>query len=278
MLNARQKTAIFASVILMLMLLPVSAFAQNYWMSPGEDNSVSLEFHKVKFAGDLELGFRNSVVFLSGNFGSSEKFRILVEVPVSIYDPKPSPFDESETLLGNPFIGFEYRKPSDDGSKSLIGRLGIRPPLASDEKFDATVMGLITTFNRFEAFIPDLFTVSAGGGYHQISENGTKSAFDFDASLMIPTENGDAELFVNYNLALWVPSGDLNFGIGFAGRLIATEGDLDFGERTVHQLGLSGNYNSGSFKPGIHFRIPLDDDIADIVDLTYGVDFTFMLN
>ena len=166
--------------------------------------------------------------------------------------------------------------PISDGSQSTVVRVGVRLPFASDEKFDAAAIGMYTTFNRFEAFLPDLLTISLGGGFYHMLESGINYSLNVDGVLMKPTEDDiDSELFINYNVTFWFPFEKINLGTGFAGRLIATESDLDFGERTVHQLGFAGNYDFGSLKPGIHFRIPLDDDLTDLLNYVYGFNVTY---
>ena len=99
-----------------------------------------------------------------------------------------------------------------------------------------------------------------------------------DGALMIPTEDGDeSELCIDYNAAFWFPFEKINLGCGFAGRFLATESNLNFGERTMHQLGFAGNYDFGNFKPGIHFRTPLDKDLTDVLNYAYGFSLTFMI-
>src|SRR5512140_1226241 len=62
--------------------------------------------------------------------------------------------------IGNPYLGFEFH------SASLVfGEFGIRPPLTSSKaaKADAVELGMISDFtNRFEAFLPKVFSVHAG--------------------------------------------------------------------------------------------------------------------
>lgn len=52
--------------------------------------------------------------------------------------------------------------------------------------------------------------------------------------------------------------------------MIVTESDLDLGERTVHHLGATAAINSGAVSPGVHFRIPIDDQF-DNIDYVMGL-------
>ena len=272
MVKCKLKPYFLAVVVLTVMMLSPLATAQNYWLHPGEEKSLSLEIYKPKYAEDENVGFFNSVWFISGHFKAGDKISVFVEIPVSFFDiNEDKSYYEDETLLGNPYIGFVSKSPMTNQSQLFVGRVGVRLPIASDEKRNASVNGQATTFNRFEAFFPDIFTLTAGLGFEIEAQSGIEYLINFDGAMMIPTEGeGDSELFLDYNFAIWFPFEKINFGAGFAGRLLVTESDLDLGERTFHQFGFTGNYKTGQFKPGIHFRMPLDDDLTEIIDYVYG--------
>ena len=271
----RSKTAVLVLICVGVLLISGSVTAQNYWMYPGGDKSISVEMFKPKFDNGDDFNLLTTVWFLSGKFKAADRLSIVVEVPVSNLDTD-NIFMEDETSVGNPYIGIEARSASGGDSQAAVGRVGVRLPLASDDKWDAASLGLYTAFDRFEAFFPDVLTINASGGYQRTTASGLNYELNVGGELMIPTEDGgDSELYIDYNAAFWVPFEKLSLGGGFTGRLIATEGDLDFGERTVHQLGLAGNYDAGSLKPGVHLRLPLDEDLTDILDFVYGFSLTY---
>jgi len=47
--------------------------------------------------------------------------------------------------------------------------------------------------------------------------------------------------------------------------------------RTIHQLGLSASYTTGRFIPGILFRVPMDDDLSEILDFVFGINVGYRL-
>jgi hypothetical protein len=59
--------------------------------------------------------------------------------------------------------------------------------------------------------------------------------------------------------------------------LLATEGDLDFGERTFHQLGMFANLLLGRFQPGAQLRIPLDEDLSDLINPSVSLSLGYLL-
>ena len=66
----------------------------------------------------------------------------------------------------------------------------------------------------------------------------------------------------------------VRFGAGFTGRLLASESDLDFGERSVHHLGATLAAKFRGVEPGLHFRLPIDEDLSDITNYVFGLNVT----
>lgn len=266
------KTSVIVLLLTLFFSVPVAA--QNYWLYPGSDNSVSLEMFKPKFDEDLSLGTLSTVWFLSGHIRAGDRLTVVLEMPISNID-WDTPLGEDQTLFGNPYIGIEGRAQLVAGSRYFVGRLGFRPPVASDDKFGAVEFGLLTTYHRFEAYFPDLITIYGSGGIEHFFPSGTNYGVTVGGALMIPTEDGgDSELFIDYSVQFKFPLDQFELGAGFAGRMLATEGDLSFGERTIHQLGVMGNMHFGNFRPGLHLRIPLDDDLTEVLDYVYGFNLT----
>jgi hypothetical protein len=57
---------------------------------------------------------------------------------------------------------------------------------------------------------------------------------------------------------------------GFTGRANLSAEDADYGERSVHQLGFAASAGLGNVRPGVHIRLPLDDDLKDALDFVIG--------
>lgn len=50
-----------------------------------------------------------------------------------------------------------------------------------------------------------------------------------------------------------------------------TEEDADFDERSIHQLGFNASAQFGKLRPGLHLRLPLDDDLQESLDAVLGL-------
>ena len=87
---------------------------------------------------------------------------------------------------------------------------------------------------------------------------------------MIP-EEGDAELMGLYSAHFVYLGTEGELAAGFSGRIFITEDNLDFSERTMQQLEVSGTLRTQQFRPGLHFSAPLDDGLfRDVIDISVG--------
>ena len=182
--------------------------------------------------------------------------------------------DDSENTLGNPYFGIELH----GNNSPLYGEIGVRLPLAPDtDENEAAIVGLFTELvDRAEAFISDAIPISGAINYRHKNPTGFVLRLRGGSALWIETGEGDeTELFLLYSVQAGYESSKFNFIGGFTGRWWLNE-DGDFGERTFHQLGLAANVAFGVARPGISFRVPLDEDMTDILDIVYGL--TLSLN
>lgn len=269
-----------AASALVLTLAGTSA-AQTHWLHPGEGNNVTLQAFKPKFSGEMGLSTLTSVLFLSSETKIGETIDLVVDVPLVNVDYDESfPYaGDNETLIGNPYIGLEARLNERDAATTTIGRVGVRPPLAPDDKWEASFIGFLTCPYRLEALVPDLWSFTFGGGFGIEQDSGFRLKSNVDAVILVPTRDGaDTEIYLNYNLTAWLRASDLKFGAGVGGRWHASGGDPDFGESSLHQLGFAGVVDLGVVQPGLHLRVPLDDDLSDWIDYVYGFSLSFEVN
>ncbi len=274
--SIRKLILIGGAMLILFAAVPVSA--QYYWMSPGCNDCATYEFYKPKFSDDDRFGFFTSVWYLSARIKASDAVNLVIEVPTSHIAWAARIEGNKETGVGNPYFGIEAATGRSRGSDRLWGRIGIRPPVVANDDPRAAEFGLIATWNRLEAFMPNSWTLAAGVAGKSLWARNLEGEIGFQTVLLIPTsDRGDTELFIDYSLSLWYAPHRLAVGGGLAGRLWATAEDANLGERTVHQLGLAANYTVGRFRPGIQLRLPLDDQFENLIDFVYGVHVTYAL-
>lgn len=197
---------------------------------------------------------------------------MLANYPVAHFGVDNEFFNESETAIANPYVGFEFRRP---GTSSFI-ELGGRVPLAPDDKLGALLYGTFADINRLGAFAPDLLTVTGKFNYYNENASNLIVRLRGGSTVLIPTDEGDTELVLDYSAQVGYKGSQISVIGGLSGQLIVTEEDLDLGERTIHQLGASASLNLGSVRPGIHFWIPMDEDL-DFIDFVLGLNLVLQL-
>src|SRR5687768_13330965 len=183
--------------------------------------------------------------------------------------------NETSTMIGNPYLGFETREVGDGGWFEL----GLRPPLASEEEF-AFLAGMAADVDRWEAFLPNAFFVRAAAHWRDDPrEDGIGADLRVAPAVWIP-EDGDTELFATYGAQVLFHSPQARGGVGLGGRWLVTEVEGDFGERSTHQLDLAADFLRGGVRPGLIVRIPLDDDgvFLGTADSVIGVTLNFVLD
>jgi len=181
----------------------------------------------------------------------------------------------SSTMLGNPEVGIALR--TEDGE--ALGSVSLILPLAqelSDDDF-ATAVGIMADNLHFDRYASDVFSVNGMLTPGTTLESGATVGFKVGASVWIPKgdDGGDMELLARYGAFFSYPGPSVHFAAELNGLGIVSEDDLSFSERTLHELALSVGWASGSTRPEIFVRIPLDEDIREVVTANVGVRLVF---
>jgi hypothetical protein len=240
------------------------ASAQSPYLDRGRDRTVLLEVLKPSF--DVEDGpdFPTSTWFLGARLPAASQTRVVLELPWAIYEEE----DFSAATIGNPYLGLEYGA----AHSGPFGEFGLRPPLASSEDdVVASLSGILSDVDRWEAFWPDVIPVTAACNYRHEDPAGLRLRGRLGGSLWIPEHGGDVELFALFGGWAGYESRMVRVGGGWSGRALLTDEGV-FGDQTLHhQLSAAVDVGSGRFRPGAHLRLPLNSDLSDTVSLAYGI-------
>lgn len=246
--------------------LAVPAAAQSFWLDH-DSPELSLEVLRPAPAnGDLTFFSFTAFATMAARVGESAL--LVVEVPFSRAELDLDGA-EGSTALGNPYVGIRSL-PSDATGLRWSG--GVRIPLAPDDAGLATFTGLMSSVSdRYEAFFPDVLALSGAGRYVAALSDVAYVSGRLGAVADIITEgNNDAEFFALYGGKVWVESDGLNAGLGFSGRYWLSEENVDFGDRTLHELGIWADYDFGGVRPGIRIQFPLGE-LGNEVDQVVGL-------
>ena len=254
--------------------------AQQYWPDRGDGTVVRADFLKPFFKED-GYQFLSGAVFFSGSGPIGKSLRIEADVPlfragVSV----PGLPAESSLRLGNPYVGLRIHSPG----RPLSGYLGVRVPLASDPtNFAGSLamdVGALSDFDRFEAFLPKVFTVRTGVELRSVSSGGILVGAKLGPSLLVSTEGGsgdDAELFADYGVQGGYEGRAVRATVGLTGRLLATEDGGSFGDRTEHVVTGVVELRRGPVRPSVLIRMPLDKSVREMTGVTIGFGLAIVL-
>lgn len=258
-----------------VLLFPAVAPAQSIWLDPDRPQGVSVELFKPDFNNLSDNTFFSGEYVVSGRVAVTPAVKIMADLPISHYGVDGGGLDISETGVGNPYLGVEIAHPN----RMLYGEFGIRIPVDGNES--ALMSGMASDLDRREAFFGNVFSITGQVDYRYripAAFSGLSLRLRGGPNFWIYTDDAfedDVDLFASYAAQLWYEVQRIQVGVGAVGRALLTEDNLDFGERTAHQLGVSllGTYRM--VQPGVHFGLPFDDnDFGDTTDYVVGISLT----
>jgi hypothetical protein len=265
--------AIIVGFLAMLMT-GAPAAAQSVWLGPGRQAEVALEVLRPDFdSGDVT--FLSSAVFLSGRYPLSDAVDVVVEIPISHFGVDGPVRTGSETALGNPYVGVELGP----HEGSTFGELGVRLPVAAEDN-GGLATGFLSDRDRWGAFFDDVLTVQGAVNYLRREPSGFRVRLHGGPSIWVYTEDdgGDSmELLADYGAHAWYAASEqVDLSAGLTGRLIVSEGDIDFVDRMLNQVGLAVIGRFGYVHPGGHFRVPFSlsegrDETSYVLGLSLAV-------
>lgn len=229
-----------------------------------EAPAVQIEFAKPFFEGE-GIGFATSVLeaTLLAPLGGNTLFAAW-GVSYGTIDGA-----SSSTTTSNLRVGAAFGE-----AGATRGELHVDLPVASEHGDDdfATGFGIVTDYERLERFVPDAWAIGGSIAPHRSLTSGAVIGGRLGATLMIPTEDGpDSELLLLPAAFATLPAGTARIGAELSASIIASEEGLSLGERSILQTTLWVGLPSASLAPDFYLRIPLDDDLGEILDFVLGV-------
>lgn len=269
---------ITAGILGALLCIAGAGQAQSPFINSRETRYLGLEAQKVFFKSAEGLSFLNGALHLSGQVPLAQGLLLGFDLPMARFSERQgrsfnfSPRNISQTAVGNPLLALRFRRP---GSR-FTGEFGARLPLLGIGDFSAASVGLFTDFYRIDAFAPKTLSILTAFTVHSENNLGIYSNVQMGGFLLVATgdargSNENEDLYLRYRLGVGRASGPVDVSANLGGILLVTEGKLDIGQRTVHQFQVSANYTGGSFRPGLSLRMPVDNDLRQVVDAVFGL-------
>lgn len=270
-------SAFVALVVTTALFLAPLLSAQSIWVDFNNQTTLALEILKPNFESEIsefiKPTFLTSALFATVHIPTSENLSIVGELLLAHFGSDVG--ETSETNLGNLYLGLEFRFQN----APMFAEVGIRVPLV-DAEDEASFAGVSSDFaDRLEAFIEDAIPVTTFLNFRHKSPQGFVMRLRGGPSVLIATgDREESELGINYSAQAWYEGKQVRVGGGLTGRVIISE-DGDFGERSVHQFGVNADVLLSQVRPrpGVYFRLPLDDDWNDFVNFVFGLKFDVRL-
>lgn len=253
---------------LMVLLIPAVAGAQLTEPMPEDGPVVAFELAKPFLEDGDGFGFFSTALRGTVVAPLGDRLSFLGELGLTTATAN----DSRSTTLSNLELGLLFS--NDEGMPR--GRLTVVLPTSAefgDDDF-AFLIGWLSDPDRVDRYAEELWSVNGLFTPTRRLESGTLG-FKVGGSAMVPTGDGDAEFFGRYGVFVTQSTGTARFGAELTGQAILSEGGLDFGERTIHQLTILAGLERSGPSPELFVRVPLDEDISDVVNVIVGLRVVF---
>jgi hypothetical protein len=142
--------------------------------------------------------------------------------------------------------------------------------VASDNE-EASFSGLLADVTRWDAFPPDLFAIQTAFNVREVTPSHVMYRLRLSPTIWIPSgdNNGDTEIYAVYSFQIGYHGSAARVGIGMAGRALLTEDFGNLGERSANQLELHADFLSGSIRPALDLKLPLES-LSEVVPVVIG--------
>ena len=288
-----RKSAPLFLVAVLIIAQKQLVLAQSIWMDPREDFYIWLEILAPNYHGRDRFSFISTTSFLSARYAvwhSSLKIRAVAELPFAHtevksafyeFDPRTSKLiyaSGTDNVFGNPYLGLEIGAPGnyDERDAFIFGEVGFRLPVVTDSQEYAKQFGTLCDNDRSEAFNDKVTAITGLFNYVDRAASGFGLRIRIGPTLFVSGDVED-ELFLDQAMMVTFEKGPAWAGVAFTARTLLTGEWVPWSVLTEDQLGFSARLKIGRFQPGLHYRVPLDDDLGYNLETVYGLNIGFQL-
>ena len=252
--------------------VPCAVDAQSMWVNREERGGFAIEYLRPGMKGDLDIRFLSGIYVMSLRTRVSDRMHLVAELPFVHLSYSDEFFgDQSSTDIGNPYLAVAMGSP-DSGT---MVEVGAHLPLA-DENAEGLIFGAFADIDRLEMYAPSSAAIGARVDYTDPLTKGFGLRLRIGPSLTFPTGDfGDENDFhLLYGLAGVFGSAQTSVSVGLTGRWNVSGEGGSFGENSVNQGTVRVSHGFRAARVGAQLRIPLDDDLDDIVEHVLGLSVT----
>lgn len=273
--------AIFISLILSLICAGI-LHAQSPWVNGDEKSTITLDWDRPAINTDNwgnNIRSLSSVVFLTGRFKANDRFLLVIDLPISHFGVKSTPYSNAntKTSIGNIYLGGELNVSPRDWEHRSYLEFGVRLPIVADDGSGyGGVTGLLSENDRKEAFLPQTTIIPVIGNFIANLNRSFALKFRLGGIYDIYTDKkywGDSQndLFLLYGVTGLLLNPAFDAQLEFTGRnhLAGNDPNFDKSGFTQVRAGVSKSFND--FTPGLYVRVPLGNNYRDFIRWAIGV-------
>lgn len=260
--------------------------AQSVWYGREKANSIALEINKpvtpsINAGSQVIPGLDpwSGSFFLSGRYSlpKNKNITFVADIPVSHgYLDDTLNLNGSEWAFGNSYIGAEFDIPK----SPLYFQLGLRLPFAPYDQGVAESAGVVSDFDRSEAFLAHILPVYGAVNYETVSDN--KILFTARAGLNLWFNNdtlsvqSDPSVWFDYQVQTGYIDKNLNVILSAVGRKNLSSNSVEVDKPNLIQYGLSIVVPYKKIRPGLSFRFPGNNRADNLINFVVGLNFGYV--
>ena len=215
----------------------------------------------------------SGAAFLSGSYRLGTRFRVEAELPFSraSWPFGAVPGNLSGAMVGNPYLGLVLHR----AERPLAFRAGVRLPVVGDlsDAYDLApfTTGTLSDLDRIEAFSPNTVTPKVAMEWQKVRPGGLLLGLLIGSTVPITDDFGHADWLGDYGFRIGYRNERVQVHAALTGRINLTSDDVHgLSERTQHQVTGAVLLRSGRVRPEFTVRVPLDQDVREVVPVVIG--------
>jgi len=223
---------------------------------------ISIEAFSPEFKAE-GYSFPTSAWFVTLHESVEGPVHVEMQIPAGYVEQHVGPGIRREMRLANPYVGISWTSPENPASLGL----GMRFPVLPNDAYSRVMR--VADIHRFEAFVPDLWDFS----FHSaVGDETTPLRARMRAHLWVPL-HGSMEVVADYAFGVQRLASIVLLRLEVLGRAGITGDNLIFGERSMHQAGLTIQVITPGVRPSVVLRAPIGG--REVVDWVVGAGISF---
>ena len=277
---------LISALLTFVFLSPSLTPAQSVWYGREKTNSIALEINKpvtpsINAGSHVIPGLDpwSGSFILSGRYSlkKNKNITFVADIPVSHgYLDDTLNLNGSEWAFGNPYIGAEFDIPQ----SPVYFQLGLRLPFAPYDQGVAELAGVVSDFDRSEAFLAHIFPVYGAVNYETVSDN--KILFTARAGVNLWFNNdtlsvqSDPSVWFDYQVQTGYMDKNLNVILSAVGRKYLSSNSVEVDKPNLIQYGLSIVVPYKKIRPGLSFRFPGNTRADRLLNFVVGLNLGYI--